>query len=138
MWPVLMAFSRPSLPGRWLLHNSTQTTGTEEVFIRSYPEGKVVKQVSIGGGIEPRWNPSGELFYRNGHRWFSTHVSIGPEPHWDPPRLVFDTEFIDTPGMSYDVSRDGQRLLVVKRAQPVSQSKINLIVNWFEALLPRQ
>ncbi len=123
--------------GRWLAYNSTQT-GIEEVFIRSYPEGKVVGQVSIGGGSEPRWKPSGELFYRNGHRWFSTHVSIGPEPHWDPPRLVFDTEFIDTPGLSYDVSRDGQRLLVVKRAQPVSQSKINLIVNWFEALLPRQ
>ncbi len=39
---------------------------------------------------------------------------------WDPPRLVFGTEFIDTPGISYDVSRDGQRLLVVKRARPVS------------------
>jgi hypothetical protein len=44
------------------------------------------------------------------------------------------TEFIDTPGRSYDISRDGQRLLVVKRARPVSSSKINLIVNGFDAL----
>ncbi len=119
--------------GRWLAYNSTET-GVGEVFIRSYPEGRAVGQVSTGGGIEPRWKPSGELFYRNGHRWFSTHVSTNPEPRWDPPRLVFDTEFIDTPGLSYDVSRDGQRLLVVKRAQPVSPLKIHVIVNWFHAL----
>src|SRR5438093_9989188 len=39
--------------------------------------------------------------------------TIAP-PRGDPPRLVFDTDFIDTPGMSYDISADGQRLLVVK------------------------
>lgn len=119
--------------GRWLAYNSTQT-GATEVFIRSYPEGKVVGQVSIGGGMEPRWKPTGELFYRNGRRWFSTRVSTSPEPHWDPPRLVFDTDFIDTPGMSYDVSKDGQRLLVVKRTKPVTPSRIEILANWFEIL----
>ena len=64
----------------------------------------------------------------------STKVSTEPELRWDPPRQVFETDFIDTPGMSYDVSPDGQRLLVVKRVQPVLQSKINLIVNWHQAL----
>jgi serine/threonine protein kinase/Tol biopolymer transport system component len=125
-----------SADGHWLAYNSAQT-GTQEVFIRSYPEGKVAGQVSTGGGVEPRWKPSGELFYRKGHLWFSTHVSTTPELRWDPPRQVFDTEFIDTPGMSYDVSRDGRRLLVVKRARPVFPSKINLIVNWFDELKQR-
>jgi hypothetical protein len=36
--------------------------------------------------------------------------------------------------MSYAVSPDGQRLLVVKRIQPVAASKINLIVNWFDGI----
>jgi serine/threonine protein kinase/Tol biopolymer transport system component len=115
--------------GRWLAYSSVQT-GSYEVFIRSYPEGRVIGQVSTGGGIEPRWKPSGDLFYRNGGRWFSTHVATSPEPRWDPPRVVFDSEFIDTPGMSYDISRDGQRLLVVKRARPITSSKLNVIVNW--------
>jgi hypothetical protein len=119
--------------GRLLAYQSTET-GTAEVFIRSYPEGRVIGQVSSGGGVEPRWKPSGELYYRNGHRWFSTTVSTGSEPRWNPPRAVFDTEFIDTPGMSYDISRDGQRLLVVKRVHPVSVSQIHLIINWSEAL----
>jgi len=118
--------------GRWLAYQYVEAAAPE-VFIRSYPEGRVIGQVSIGGGMEPRWKPSGVLFYRNGHRWFSTHVSTTSEPRWDPPHFVFDTEFIDTPGWSYDISRDGQRLLVVKRTHPASSLKINVIANWFEA-----
>jgi len=120
--------------GRWLAYASSQKTGTYEIFIRSYPDGKVDRQISVDGGIEPLWKPSGELFYRNGNRWFSTRVPTEPDLHWDPPRLVFQTEIIDTPGMSYDVSPDGQRLLVVKRAEPTIQSKINIVVNWAEAM----
>jgi len=119
--------------GRLLAYTSTET-GTIEIFVRTYPEGKIIGQVSTSGGMEPRWIASGELFYRNGNRWYSTHVSTTPEPRWDPPQLVFDTDFIDTPGFSYDVSADGQRLLVVKRPQPVPNSRINLIVNWPEIL----
>ncbi len=49
----------------------------------------------------------------------------------DPPRVVFETDFVDTPGVSYDVSPDGQRLLIVKPAgRPVVQSQISLVVNW--------
>ena len=94
-------------------------------------------QSSVGGGIEPRWTPSGELFYRAGAKWYSTMVSTTPEPTWDRPRLAFETEFIDTPGLSYDVSSDGQRLLVVKRARPVERSRIEIIPNVF-AKLERQ
>jgi hypothetical protein len=116
--------------GRWLAYTSNQKTGVSEVFIRSYPDGKVDRQVSVDGGIEPRWKPSGDLFYRKGGRWFSTRVSTQPELHWDPPRLTFETDFIDTPGTSYDISSDGQRLLVVKRTEPTLQSRINIVVNW--------
>jgi hypothetical protein len=63
-----------------------------------------------------------------------TRVVTSPELGWDPPHEVFDADFIDTPGMSYDISADGQRLLVVKRATSVSTNKVNLIVNWPEIL----
>ena len=119
--------------GHWLAYESTPT-GTVEVYIRSYPEGKVIGQVSAGGGSESRWKATGELFYWNEKGWFSTHISTTPALHWDPPRLVFVSEFVDTPGLSYDVSRDGQRLLIVKRARPVVRSKINIIVNWLDAV----
>jgi hypothetical protein len=124
----------PSLSpdGRWVAYTSGET-GVGEIFIRSIPDGKVKRQVSTGGGIEPVWNENGELFYRVGRRWFATRVTTTPELRWDPdpPRLAFETDFVDTPGVSYDVSPDGQRLLVVKPAgPPVVQNQISLIVNW--------
>ncbi|MCH8890078.1 MAG: aminotransferase class III-fold pyridoxal phosphate-dependent enzyme, partial [Myxococcales bacterium] len=80
--------------GRLLAYTSDQKTGANEIFIRSYPDGKIDRQVSVEGGIEPLWHPSGELFYRRGDRWFSTRVSTAPELRWDPPRQVFEKDFI--------------------------------------------
>ena len=124
-------FPSMSPDGRWVAYASNET-GTAEIFIRSMPDGKVKRQVSSGGG-EPIWNENGELFYRFGRRWFATRVTTQPELGWnpDPPRVVFETDFVDTPGVSYDVSPDGQRLLIVKPAgPPVVQSQISLIANW--------
>jgi len=118
--------------GRFLSYKSDET-GAEEVFLRSYPDGKVLGQVSTGGGTEPIWLPSGRLFYRNGHRWYSTRVTSTPEPKWDSPRLFLDTDFVDTPGWSYDVASDGQRLLMVKRKKPITSSRIDLLTNWSAA-----
>ena len=121
--------------GKWVAYTRSER-GAPEVFIRSFPEGRDFGQVSQGGGIEARWKPSGVLYYRNGHRWYETKVTTDPEPHWDRPRLVFDVEFTDTQGFSYDVTRDGQHLLVVKRDRPMETSRIELITNWarlFEA-----
>ncbi|HVT37444.1 MAG TPA: protein kinase, partial [Gemmatimonadaceae bacterium] len=131
------AFIGFSPDGRWMTYSASARTGASEVFIASFPDGKIVGQVSPAGGIEPRWKPSGELYYRNGHRWYATHVATAPEPRWNPPHLVFDVEFIDTPGMSYDVSPDGQRLLVVKLARAVTTSRIELVTNWTD-LVERQ
>ena len=47
---------------------------------------------------------------------------------------VFETDFIDTPGRSYDVSPDGQRLLVVKSPREPIRNKIVVIQNWRNGL----
>ncbi len=122
--------------GKWLAYTRAER-GHPEVFIRAFPDGRDVGQVSQGGGIEARWKPSGVLYFRNGHRWYETKVTTNPEPRWDPPRQVFDVDFIDTDGYSYDVTRDGQRLLVVKREHPMETSRIELITNWARLLEPK-
>jgi serine/threonine protein kinase len=121
--------------GRWVAYGSVET-GQTEIFVRSYPDSRIVRQVSVGGGIEPVWCPCDELFYRNGNRWFSVTTRTAADLQWDPPRLRFETDFIDTPGRSYDVSADGKRLLVVKRTEPDIRNRIELLLNW-TAALPR-
>jgi hypothetical protein len=90
----------------------------------------------VDGGLEPVWCTCGELFFRKGNQWLSSTVRTEPTLTWDPPRPVFLTDFVDTPGRSYDVSPDGKRLLVVKRAEPDIRSRVHLLVNW-PAQLPR-
>jgi serine/threonine-protein kinase len=122
--------------GKWIAIVRAER-GVPEIYIRSYADGREIGKVSPDGGIEPRWKPSGVLFYRNGHRWYETKVTTNPEPHWDPPHLAFDVDFIDTQGISYDVTRDGQRLLVVKRDHPMQTSEIALVTNWTRLLAPK-
>jgi Tol biopolymer transport system component len=119
--------------GRWIAQSSSET-GRYEVFVRSYPDGKITRQISVDGGIEPVWCACGELFYRNATRWMSSKIRTLPNLQWDPPQLAFETDFIDTPGRSYDISPDGKRLLVVKRAEEAARNRINLVMNWTSLL----
>jgi len=120
--------------GRWIAYNSNET-GRYEIWVRSFPDGDIVHQISVDGGIEPVWcRECGELFYRQGNRWMSSAVTLEPELAWEPPRLVFETDFIDTPGRSYDVSPDGRRLLVVKRTEEPTRTKLHVVHNWFDEL----
>jgi hypothetical protein len=122
--------------GRWVAYVSEEL-GRAEIFVRSFPEASTVRQISTEGGVEPVWCPCGELFWRHGNRWMSVVVRTQPALSWDPPQFVFQTDFIDTEGRSYDVSSDGKRLLVVKRAEPYERSRIYLVTNWMEKVLRR-
>jgi tRNA A-37 threonylcarbamoyl transferase component Bud32 len=131
-WPE--GFGRGVLPdfspdGKWVAYTSDET-GLYEIYVRSYPDGAVAHQVSVGGGLETVWSPSGELFYRSGDRFMSVEIQTEPEFTWSAPRVAFETDFIDTAGRSFDVSSDGQRLYVIKQPNPPDGSRINVITNW--------
>ena len=129
-----MVHPKFSPDGRWVAYLSN-VTGASEVWVRSYPDGSGARQVSVGGGAEPLWcTKCNELFFRNGNRWLASHVSLEPELSLEPARLLFETEFIDTPGVSYDVSSDGPRLFVVKTVEPVSRNEVRVITNFFDLL----
>ena len=57
-------------------------------------------------------------------------IQTEPELSFGPPRVVFETDFIDTMGRSFDVTSDGQRLYVIKQPNPPDGSRINVITNW--------
>lgn len=125
------AFSPDS---RWVAYASDQS-GQFEIWIRSFPDGETMQQLSIDYGIEPIWLATGELFYRKGNEWMVTEVTLQPEISWEPPRVVFEaTDFIDTKGLSYDVTPDGERLFMVKRTRPPERDKIRVVFDWFTEL----
>jgi hypothetical protein len=115
---------------------TSTVTGRPEVRISSLPKGAVNRQVSTDGGIEPVWcRGCDELFFRSGNRWYTSKIRLEPELSIGAPQLVFEVPgFVDTVGRSYDISRDGQRLLVLRSVNEPTRTKLHLVHNWFAEL----
>ncbi len=123
----------------WVAYESNET-GSLEIYVRPWPnvdDGKW--QVSTAGGEEPLWAPDGqELFYRDDLAMMA--VSVGTEPTFSVgiPKILFEGSYDSSIGPSYDVSRDGQRFLMLRltNAAPQLSDEASLLVvyNWFEEL----
>ncbi len=120
--------------GTHVAYNSDES-GQTQIYVRSYPGNALTGPISDGYGIEARWcTRCNALFYRSKNQFFSTLVQLESAFAYEPPMSVFETDrFIDTPGLSYDITSDGQRLLVVKRAREMPRTTIHVIQNWLEA-----
>lgn len=129
--------ARFSPDGRWIAYVSDES-GRPEIYVQPYPGPGGKWQISIDGGIEPAWNPNGrELFYRTGRRMMAVAVSTQPTFSAGRPAAIFEGDYLASgfplTGVTYDVTRDGQRFLMVKQ-NAASAGPINVVVNWFEEL----
>jgi serine/threonine-protein kinase len=135
--------------GRWLAYQSNNS-GTFEVYVQPFPDaGDNLWPVSLGGGAEPVWRRDGrELFYRAPTGALMA-VSIAAGSVWQgsAPTQLFaaasyaaaaNTVFRGGMARTYDVSPDGQRFLMLKNAEPSSQTtssaRMVVVQNWFEEL----
>ena len=128
--------------GRWIAYDSDRT-GTREVYVQRFPELGGEQLISRGGGIYPVWSPDGrELFYqRPGTELMVVPVEPGPNLRVGIAETLFDVGTYYDLGFSrsWDVSPDGQQLLMVRLGSGVTtdadgQPEIILVRNWFEEL----
>jgi eukaryotic-like serine/threonine-protein kinase len=124
--------------GRWLAYISNET-GRHEIYMQSYPGPGGKWQISTEGGTEPVWNPNGrELFYRSGDKMMAVDIATQPGFSAGKPRMLFQGQYVVAPfpASNYDVSRDGQRFLMLKPSEQgqAAPTQINVVLNWFEEL----
>jgi serine/threonine protein kinase/dipeptidyl aminopeptidase/acylaminoacyl peptidase len=130
-WPAF------SPDGRWLAYSSDES-GRLEVYIRPFPGPGGQRQVSREGGSENVWSRDGKkLFYRGGGQFWVVDVKTDGDFSPSRPRLLFKNSgyFWGTPMRTFDVSEDGQFLMVKtgeEKRMPVTE--MNLVQNWFEEL----
>jgi serine/threonine protein kinase/Tol biopolymer transport system component len=136
--------------GRWMAYTSNESR-QNEIYVRPFPEIKKGKwQVSTNGGHSPLWSPDGrELFYRNDDA--TMRVAVETQTTFKPgkPEVLFRGKYYYhmPSGIEFtpwDISRDGKRFVMAKRAQPADSgsaekplNKINIVLNWFEELKQR-
>jgi Tol biopolymer transport system component len=124
--------------GRWMAYTSDES-GTEEVYVASFPDGGAARKVSVNGGSQPRWRRDGrELFYLSpDNKLMSAEVeSHGAIPDIGNVHPLFECHpNRRSRGSAYDVSNDGQRFLVSINAD-TSMTPATLVTNWTAGLPP--
>ncbi len=132
----------PEFPpdGRWLAYVSNET-GRNEVYVRSFPDGKRTLPVSADGGTAPMWGRDGrELFYWNigFKQTMKVDVSPGETLSVGTPRPLFPFNGSASAmvRMYYDITPDGQRFLIQKAwaSKPTAVTELNLVRRWFDEL----
>jgi len=130
----------PSLShdGRWVAYTSNENeSGRYQIYVRPTSGAAGRWQISTDGGVEPLWAANGsELFYRQGDKVLAVDVTTHGRFEFGTPRLLFEGPYrlngLDS--RDYDVTRDGQRFLMLKdETQPIP-SQLNVVLNWHEDL----
>jgi len=117
---------RFSPDGRWIAFQSNET-GRNEIYVQPFPGPGPKVQVSAGGGAAPRWPRAGrELFYQapDNRIMAVTVTERGSNVIADAPRGLMTLHAGDL----YDVSPDGQRVLVNRVVSDVVP--ITIVLNW--------
>lgn len=116
--------------GRWIAFASDASGGTE-VYLDRFPTGDATtrRRVTAGGGTDPRWRADGrELFVRRGREFLSMAVV----PDLVSPTIGVPVTLLDAPHdvRAWDVSPDGQRLLLNLPAAEDTRGLLTMVVNW--------
>jgi serine/threonine-protein kinase len=123
--------------GRFVSHGSNET-GMAELFLHSFPNPAVKRQVTTGGGGQTAWKgDERELYYRVGDAMMVAEVSTEPELRIGKSKVLFKGQFASIQGKNYDVTPDGQRFLMVRTEAPTVANEVTVVLNWAEELTSR-
>lgn len=134
-------FGEVSPDGRYLSYESEES-GRKEIYVRPFPEADRNRwQISKGGGTRAVWARNGlELFYLDESGALTTVPvqTSGPTFVHGRPSTIFHTTYAESnPARHYDVSRDGQRFLMLKDREPdpnATRAPIVVVDGWFGGL----
>lgn len=124
--------------GRWLSYSSDET-GRQEVYVRSFPDGLRKWRVSSNGGSASVWCKGGqELIYQNPTKDLIA-VPVGPGADFQPgkPALLFHADVTEF-GWAvhrWTVTPDGQRFLVNQSLKNPLRG-FTVTTNWQSAVAP--
>jgi eukaryotic-like serine/threonine-protein kinase len=133
--PSVLRNGQFSRDGKWVAYASNET-GKWEIYVTSFPEARGKWQVSTGGGEQPRWRGDGkELFYLSSDgTMMAVPVTTGANFDAGTPVALFQT----TPRQPiprydlfvYDVTRDGQRFLILTQLKQAETAPMSIVLNW--------
>jgi Tol biopolymer transport system component len=125
---------------RWVAYVSDES-GSNEIYVRGFsqasgasPETGGKRQVSVGGGMGPRWGRDGkELYYRAlDGKVMVVEVTAGAAFQIGRSKALFQAppDFLSGPISFWDVTSDGNRFLLTAPATEASPTPFTVVLNW--------
>ena len=128
---------RISPNGRWLAYVSDES-GREEVYVVPFPGSGGRWPISTDGGSRPLWARNGrELFYRSGDRTMAVTVTSDATFSATRPRFLFEAKAISYLWLSWDVTPDGDFLMIEPGESDTPPTQINVVLNWLQEVRQR-
>ena len=125
-------FPSISPDGRWLAFVSDES-GSNEVYVTTFPEPARRWQVSTEGGSFPRWRgDGGELFFAkvNGELYSAEVDGSGETFDVGEIQRLFSWNLAPGFRWPYDVSSDGQRFLLNRGMAAAETDPMTVVLNW--------
>ena len=119
--------------GKWLLYQQEEGS-IPEIYVSDFPGLKIRRRISVSGGVEPRWRRDGkEVFYLATDGSLMSAL-VEDEVHLTfakPSALFHFWEHLNLIGLfSYDVARDGGRILAIGNTTPTNARDLTVVINW--------
>jgi serine/threonine-protein kinase len=143
--PVTERHPSFSPDGRWLAYSSNES-GTNQVYVRAFPDKGGKWQISNAGGLYLEWARNGrELFFRapDNRIMVAGYTVKGDSFVADKPRVWSDKQLADlgVNGINYAPSPDGKRIAALMTAdapgQQQAQNHVIFLENFFDELRRR-
>jgi Tol biopolymer transport system component len=122
--------------GHWIAYMSDES-GSYQIYVRPFPPGEGKWQVSLDGGIQPRWRSDGkELFFLERSKLMAVDVKMGPASA-GKPRMLFENPGMANlnvnsanPAAAYGIAPDGQRFVFSVRPAEDGPSPLTVVLHW--------
>jgi Tol biopolymer transport system component len=122
--------AKVSPDGRWLAYDVV-SSDRSEVYVSSIEGGGRI-QISVDGGVGPRWTSDGKsLFYSGpqGEALYRVEVSLNPQFRASRPEKILSHEKLGGYVEDYEVHPDGKRLAIIYNRDNQGQRAFRLMMN---------
>jgi len=129
--PYVEDQTQVSPDGKWIAFNSDES-GRWEVYVATFPGMTDKRQISIDGGMQPRWKrDSKELYYLSlDGTMMAATMAASRQPEPGMPRPLFQTRLSPSPNVpQYDVVADASRFLILEPAHSGGEP-VTFVLNW--------
>jgi Tol biopolymer transport system component len=120
--------------GKWVAYASNES-GDWEIYVTTFPGAAGKWQVSRGGGTEPRWRGDAKEIFYIGPKGMLTAVPVNGDGTFSTgtPAPLFQIHgrapVSSTDLFTYDVTKDGKRLLVNRYVKPQHVAPLTVVLN---------